>query len=288
VTRAAALLAGIAVALSASVAAAAPIHELELSAGYDDNVGNAGHEDDRRGSASIHAATSLGWERRYGRYTALQLRGSLAVEELFEIVELSSLRASGRATVLHKPGRGFYTPVLAAWGSVGGREYGSAIRDSADYRAGLSATAPLTTAIQARVEAGASRRAARRRVFDLDSTSYGLSFDWRAASRLIVYGGARVEQGDFVVTARGYGAISPKTEHLYLEPRASAIEADPAFGAGWWAFRVNGRTTVGTLGVNVPMSPTVSVDVQLQRGLAHMGRFDYVRDSGYAGLLLRW
>lgn len=285
-SRAAALLA--ALLLGGPAGAASWSHGLELSGGYDSNVGNAGSAHDRRESGIVQASRSATWERRFGNYTALQFRGGVAVEEVLRLPELSSLRAAARVRVLHKPGRGFRTPVLAAWLGVGGREYGSAIRDSLDYRAGVSAAAPLTTAIQARLEAGISRRASRRRVFDLDASSYGLSLDWLAASRLIVYGGVRVEQGDFVVTARGEGVVEPKTEHLYLEPNATAIEADPAFGADWWAFRVDGRTTLATLGLNVPVSPRLAVDLQLQRGQAHMDRFDYLRDGAYAGLLLRW
>jgi hypothetical protein len=277
-----------ALSLPASVAAGTVSQTAELAVAWDDNVGNAGSDHDRRGSASFHAGTSLNWERRYGLFTALQLRGSLAVEELVDPVELSSARASARVRVLHKPDRGLYTPVLAAWLGAGGREYGSAIRDSVDYRAGVSAALTLTTAVQARFEASAARRAARRRVFDLDSRAYGLSLDWRPASRLTVYGGVRVEKGDFVVTARGFGEVEPKTEHKYLEPRAEAIEPDPAFGPDWWAFRVDGRTTIATLGVNVPVSPMLSLDVQVQHGEAAMDRFTYVRDIASAGLLLRW
>jgi hypothetical protein len=90
------------------------------------------------------------------------------------------------------------------------------------------------------------------------------------------------------VTAEGEGVIGPKTEHLYLQPRARAIEADPAFGDDWWAFGVEGQTLVATAGVNVPLNSMMALDLQLQRGEARMDRFSYIRDVASLGVLVRW
>ena len=287
--RAAALLAGLALGLAASAQAGTWTRSGELAAGYDDNAGNAGSRDDVQGSGFVHAATSATWERRFGNYTALQVRPAVAFEQWLRLDDLTSARLALRARVLHKPGRGFRTPVLAASLGAGARSAVSDIRDGFDGRASLSASAPLTTAVQWRVEAARSRRVASSgRAFDLDSASYGASLDWQAAPRLLVYAGLREDDGEFAVTADGHGAISPKTEHLYLATRAGAIERDPAFGEDWWAFRVDGRTRVATLGANVPLSSALALDLQWQRGEARMGRFTYARDVASLGLLARW
>jgi hypothetical protein len=260
----------------------------ELAAGYDSNIGNAGSSDDERAAASAYAGASATYERRFGLYTALEARGSLSGEQVFDLEDLSSARAALRLRLLHKPGEGFHVPVLAAWVSAGAREYGSAIRDGAEYRAGVSAAAPLTTAVQVRAEATRSRREADGRVFDLGVFSYGLSADWTVAPRLVVYGGVRIDDGDFAVSAEGHGEIEPKTEHLYLEDRAGAIEPDAAFGEDWWAFRADGRTLLAIAGANVPLTGDLALDLQVQRGESQMGQFSYERWLGSVSLLARW
>jgi hypothetical protein len=177
---------------------------------------------------------------------------------------LSFIRAAARVRLLHKPGEGFYVPVLAAWGSAGRRDFGSAIRDSNDYRGGVYVAEPLTTAIQARVEAMFSRRDSSGRVFDLHERSYAASLDWSAAPWLTLYGEYRLTQGGIVVTAEG-GGITPKHEHQYLALYAEAIEPDDAFGEDWNAFRVQARTRIASIGANVPLPGGMALDAQLQR-----------------------
>jgi hypothetical protein len=75
---------------------------------------------------------------------------------------------------------------------------------------------------------------------------------------------------------------------VYLENDADAIEADKAFGEDWWAFRMDGRTTIMSLGVNVPLSPMMSLDFQARRAAADVHRHSYERMIGNASLLLRW
>lgn len=287
--RAAALLAGLAFGVAANAQADGWTRAGELALGYDDNAGNAGSRDDVRASGFLYAATSATWERRFGNYTALQLRPGVALEQWRELGQLTNARYSVLARVLHKPGRGFHTPVLGALAGAAARRSASDIRSGFDARIGVSAAAPLTTALQARLEgAHAWRGSSGGGAYDVESASYALDLDWRVAARLVAYGGVRVEEGDFTVTTRGFGVIGPKTEHLYLEPRADAIDPDPAFGDDWWAFRVHGRTVIATAGVNVPVSPGLSLDGQVRRGEARMGRFTYERWVGSVGVLFRW
>lgn len=260
----------------------------ELAAGYDHNVGNAAHHDDVIGSATAYAGAGTTYERRFGGYTALQLQGSLSAEHYAQLTDLSNGGAQLRLRLLHKPGRGIFTPVLAAWASAGAREYGSDIRDGWDVRTGLSASMPATTRVQLRAEAQWAERYSSGRAFDLEYYSYAVGADWTVSPELVVYGALRLNDGQYVVSADGHNEIQPKTEHLYLEPRADRIEADPAFGEDWWAFRLDTETWIVTAGVNVPLSPTMSLDAQLQRSESGMGKFTYERWIGSVGLLLRW
>jgi hypothetical protein len=288
VKRGAALLAALALGLPAVAPAATWTYAGETGVFHDSNSGNAGTIHDRRNADALYASGSATWNRRYGGYTALQLRHSLSLEQWTGLEQLTNTRYALRARVLHKPGRGFHMPVFAAFAGAGARHSASDLRSGFDFRTGLSATTAVTTTVLVRAEAAWTQRESSGRAFDLDAMSYSADVDWRVTPRVTAYAGARYDDGDFTVTARGFGVVQPKDEHLYLEPRASAIEADPAFGPDWWAFRVNGRTMIATIGVNVPLSPVLALDAQWQRGQAEMGIFDYTREVGSLALLFRW
>lgn len=261
----------------------------DLGAGYDANVGNSISPEDERNASIVSAGAGASWERRFGLYSALQLSGGVAAEQVFAIEDLSNARATMRLRLRHKPGRGFYVPVLAAWTSFGARDYGSPIRDSYDYRAGVSLTEPLTTTVQVRAEAIGARRESKGRVYDLDGVSLGLNLDWVVSPRATVYASVTVDETPIVVSARGLGIIAPKTQHLYLNEDAAAIEADDAFGEDWWAFRVEGRTTLlAAAGVNVPLSSMMALDFQVRRGETSVRKYTYERVLGGVSLLMRW
>ncbi|HEX4883926.1 MAG TPA: hypothetical protein VFX05_07290, partial [Casimicrobiaceae bacterium] len=164
--RAAALLAVLALAAPAG-AAAAVSYGGSVGVAYDSNAGNAGDRHDVRDATFVFTSAGASREWRLGKYTGVQLQGALFAEQATGLEDLSNAGLGVRARLLHKPGKGFYTPVLAAWLGAGLREYGSAIRDGADYRAGISATEPLTTAVQVRIEAQRAHREAAGRAFDL-------------------------------------------------------------------------------------------------------------------------
>jgi opacity protein-like surface antigen len=286
---AAAWLAAVALGVPAVAAAENWFYGAEAFAGYDSNAGNSGTGHDRQGSAFLYGATSSTREQRFGSRTALQLRESIALERWLQLEQLTNMRYAVRMRVLHRPGRSFRSPLLAADVGAAARHSASAIRSGFDFRTGLSAMVPLTHRVVARSGvARLWREASHGRTFDLGSTSYTLDLDWRLDDGWTAYAGVRVDDGDFTVTGRGFGIVEPKDQHLYLEPRASAIEADPAFGQDWWAFRVDGTTTTVTLGMNVPLSPAMSLDVQVLRGEANMNRFTYERWVGSVGLVFRW
>ena len=283
-----ALLAAMLLLASGRAAAGQWTFAVDLGAGYDSNLGNAGDDHDTRDSVATLAGASATFEQRFGLFTALQVRANFATEQFGDLADLSSERGALRLKVLHKPGKGFYTPVLAASLAAGVRDYGSAIRDGSDVRAGVSLATPLTTAIQWRLEAAQTRREADGRSFDLDTNSYSLDLDWRVSSGLTLYGGVRRDDGDFAITAPGEGEVTPKREHRYLGPIAETIEADPAFGNDWWAFRIEASALIGTAGFNVALTPDLSLDLQALRAVTSVGKFSYERWIGSLGLLYRW
>lgn len=283
------VVAACALLLPLTAAAAEPWVRIgEVGAGWDSNAGNAGHHKDVKDAGFAYVTAYATHTQRYGLLSALEFRASLGAEQYFDLEDLSNLRATARLRYLLKPGMGVYTPVYAVWASAGRRDFGSRIRDSNEFRGGVTITETLTTALQFRGEASYSKRVAAGRAYDLGLMSWGANLDWTGLGWGTLYGGVRYDDGDFVVVAQGHGEVTPKTEHLYLKDKVDAIEPDPAFGGDWWAFRANGQTVVTTAGLNVPLSADWALDFQMQRGAASMGRFDYDRWQGSASLLARF
>jgi hypothetical protein len=280
VSRAAPWLAALALGLPAGAAASAWGLGGALGMGYDANAANAGDPDDIRGVSAVFASAGANWERRFGLFTALQLQGALTGESVFDLERLSNAGLGARVRLLHKPGKGLYTPVLAAWISAAAREYDSPIRDGSEYRAGAWAAVPLTTTVQLRAEAQWSQAEANSRVFDLGYASYALNADWLAGQALTVYANVRFNEGEY--------AVSADEGRQYVEDIATAEVPDPAFGDGWWAYRVDGHMWITTLGFNVPLSGDVALDVQARHSDAQASGFSYDRWLGSVGLLFRW
>ena len=251
-----------------------------LGVGYDANAANAGEPGDIRSTSAAFASAGASWEQRFGLFTALQLQGALSGEYVNDLDRLSNAGLSARVRLLHKPGKGFYTPVLAAWVGAGAREYGDRLRSGAEYRAGAWAAVPLTTTVQLRAEAQWSQAEAADRVFDLAYASYALNADWLATQSLTLYANVRFNEGEY--------AISADEGRQYAEDIATAEAPDPAFGAGWWAYRVDGRMWIGTLGFNMPLSNDVALDVQARHSDAQASGYGYDRWLGSVGLLFRW
>lgn len=272
--------------------------DAELGAGYDSNPRNASAGEDEA-QAWLRAGAGGGYETRFSPYAALQLRASVAAEHNLDHDALSNGSLETRARLRVKPGAAFYVPLLAAWVGVGGRDYGSGIRDSYDYRGGLYLIEPVTTQISVRLEAQLARRDSASRVFDTDETAFGVSVDWMPTRWLTAYLGYRHAAGDIVVTARG-GGVAPKSYHLlYLAGPAAAIEPDDAYADGddddadsyddWLAYRLEARTQVITLGCNVPLGAGIALDVQAQSAAAELDSgYSYDRTLGAVSLLLRF
>ena len=255
--------------------------------GYDSNPGNAGSVDDRRDTSEISGGLSADYGHSFGLYTALQLRGSLQGDAYARNTKLSEGAATARLRLLHRPGSGFFVPVVALWGSVGARDSGSDLRDSTDYRGGAFLMEQLTTKVRSRLGYTYSRRDSKSRVFDLKGNSFNLSLDWDALPALTVYGDYQRYRGPIVVSAQG--PVTPKSERLYLEPAAEAIEPDDAYGDDWFAFRLRAQTGVSTLGFNISLSGDVALDAQVQYAQSQIaGTAHYERWLGGVTLLRRF
>lgn len=238
----------------------------DLGVGYDDNVGNAAADPDTRDSSTVTAGVNLDYVGRLTQNTGLLLRAGVQGEAY----EAADGLANGKLLVMsrlsHRPAGGFYTPLFAAWVSAALWEFDSRLRDGAEYRAGIFVTEPLTTAVSARLSFAAAQRVADSDVFELSWWSAGLNLDWRVLPALTLYGGYQFNDGDLVSSSN----VTPKSMHD-PPPPGTPGQPTPAVGhgddalEGLFAYRLEAQTDIATLGFNVPVSPRVSVDAQVQR-----------------------
>jgi hypothetical protein len=282
-----AVLGGILLALAAPPAAAE--HHVrvnwsgELGGGSDDTVGNAAEDADRRDSAVVSAGVNLDYVRTLTPSTALRLRGGLQGEGYEAHDKLSHGRLLAMARLSHRPTGGFYMPTFAGWLSAAAVEYGSAMRSGTELRAGAFVSEPLTTALSLRAGVAALERRADNAVFDLSHWSASLDLDWAVAAGFTLYAGYQFQDGDLVST----GSVPPKSSHISGGcGAASACDPDDAL-YNQFAYRIQGRTHVATLGGNVPLSPALALDAQVRRVEATAGENGYDRWQGVIGLLMR-
>lgn len=232
----------------------------DLGVGYDDNVGNASDDNDIRDSTVVVGGVNLDYMHPLSLNTGLLLRGALQGEAVEGEDGLSHGRLLAMARLSHRPNGGFYMPTFAVWASAGALEFNSTMRDGFEFRGGLFLSEPLTTSIAARFGVAAVERSADNSVFDLSGWSASVNLDWAVTPGFTFYTGYQFQDGDVVST----GTVPPKSTHLPSGcGGASACDPDDALD-GQSAYRVDAKTLVATLGINVPLSPRFSLDAQVR------------------------
>lgn len=257
----------------------------DLGVGYDDNVGNARDRVNIRDSTVVAGGVNLDYTRALSLNTGLLLRGALQGEAVEAEDGLSHGRLLAMARLSHRPSGGFYMPTFAVWASAAALEFNSTMRDGFEFRGGLFLSGPLTTSIAARFGVAAVERSAANYVFDLSGWSASVNLDWAVTPGVTLYTGYQFQDGEVVST----GTVPPKSTHLPTRcGAASACDPDDAL-KGQSAYRVDAKTRLGTLGINVPLSPRFSLDAQVRHTDSESDGGDgYDRFQGLVSALTRF
>jgi hypothetical protein len=254
-----------------------------VGAGYDDNIGASQANVEKESSAFYSMLIGADYTHPLSRNITVTARGHLQGDAYERFDDLSNGRAVALLRTAWKPGSGFFTPVLSGWVSGAKLEYGSEIRTGHEMRGGVFLVQPLTTKVNGRVDLKGFHRESKGRVFDLSGQSAGLSFNWLALPVLTTTIGFEYQTGDSFSTAAPTAQIAQAAE---------AIEPDDAFGgieAGQFAYRIDARTRIATLGANWRLTRDWALDAQLQ-SVSVDGDFgnQYDRLIGTVALLVRF
>lgn len=270
----------VALCASGNAMAAGRVWRSEVAIGHDSNLANI-----RRGGVEREAwfgLASIGTESNWplGDYGAFvsQLRVEGQAFDGFE--GLNHVRGIVQLRALTRPGNGFHVPTLAFTGAAAVDEFDSVARDGSDYRVSGFLLQPLTTRLTARVTVAAAWREAEATAFDTSFRSAALDLDWSFTNQFAAYAGYQFRTGDFVTTVPAVPAA--------LAAQARAISPDDGF-PGESAVRQDGSGHIGTLGVNLALSPRWSVDLQgLLAEMESDGGVRYRRIQTTASLLGRF
>lgn len=264
----------------------------DVGAGYDSNVFNAasGWEE---GLAFATAGAHGNLNRRLGEATSLLTRLSLTGETYEHVEGLTNGKAALMLRVSHRPGAGFFVPVLAGWVSAAWWEFDSRIRDSVEYRGGVYLLEQLTTALRARLGVTASQRVSESEAFDLDGIAAGVDVDWLATPSLTVYTGYQFRDGDIASTSGllyGYADVGEPDDAFTVPGALPKLSHIPGGGSGTpYAYRFPATTHVGTLGFNLPVGADLSLDIQGQYADSSTdANLGYERWIGSVSLLARF
>lgn len=246
--------------------------DVDLRVTQDDNVGRSEKSADIERDRSAQLAGRVGKAFELGAGTRFSLNGSLRAVEFRRFRDLSEVSAGAGLSVRHKFGLGPDAPWVAVMADGEFIDSDSYIRDGERYGAGVRAGARLGDRWSLSATVRRDWRDAdeddqrlppnrpvfpgvtastRGDVFEFDATELALALDYQFDGGLMMFASYSLRDGDVVSTARPNATIVDA---------AKAITSDAAFGPGRSAYRLGALTHTGSLGLNYPLSDTVSIE----------------------------
>ena len=219
--------------------------QLEATIGWDDNVTRSADAASRLGdrihtvSVSRHATILL------AEHVQGVVDGFLAAEKFARYEGLDRVSGGATGQLQYRASAAFGAPTFALLASLQRDQYRSQQRTGTRFAVGATARQSWTDRIDAFAAVGWSRRDAADPVFDQRERSVRAHVDYSAGKFGTLYAGAEHSRGDVVTTAHGYEAE--------YAAGARADAPDAAFGPGYHAYRLDGRSNIWTVGWGLPL-----------------------------------
>lgn len=228
---------------------------VDVSVLSDDNVTRARAwdiEKDLITRIDVNARYSL----NFSLNRALIFTGRLVGERYRDYDGVSSTQAGLEAEYRFRTRDGFTAPVYSFYISGTQADYKTDIRDGGTLEYGLRVRRRFTDRIAVVAGAGQYKRTADGRVFDLEQTRYFGYLDYRVTNRFQAYLAYYYIDGDTY-------SISSMAPAVYGS--GYVYERDPAFSevVTRWAYRVNARTDIIRLGLNIGIDRGNSIDISV-------------------------
>jgi hypothetical protein len=253
---------------TADTAAADPQHhdhdenpiQVDVGILYDDNVSRAWRGPDVLSDTSISLGAQMARFFPVDKHTRVMLAGSVGGEKFDRYGGLDRVFGALRGELQHRPSAEFFAPTWTLFGRVVGEYYDSSLRRGWRYSLGASVVQPLTDRIQLLATLAHNERNAKSSVFDGRDNSAQIGLDYALAEKHTLYASGEYRRGDIVSDGR------PSLAAIDL---AKWFAADNAFpGKNLFAYRLEAKTTIATVGYNYALSEAHALDVSWRRSVA--------------------
>lgn len=231
--------------------------QIDLGYTYDDNVTRARTTDEILADQLLGLNASAGGSLRINDNTRVVVTGMLNGEKFNSYNGLSNLSGGLRTELQYRQSAAFDAVTFGAFAGGWLDNYASHLRDGGHIALGVNAQGALTDRIGVYGELAWNRRYAQSEVWDLNYYSARLNLDYSLGRSGTVYLNGEYRSGNTVSDGR------PTLVNVSL---AQVFVLDDAFpGKQLFAYRFAARTWVGTVGYNLPLGPTASMDISWRR-----------------------
>ena len=227
---------------------------LQFDAGYttDSNVTRAKAGPDRLSDDSYSVNVGKTWIYDLTAQSRVLVTGSGGGEKFHRFNGLSRASLGVEAEYQYRNSSEFDEPTYGASAKLTGEAFESSLRDGYRFTTGVSVRLPLTDRIGLFGAAAFNLRNARSDVFSTRDRSLRANADYALSNRETIYLGTEWRFGDIVSTGQA------SLENVTI---SKVFAQDDAFAGGQlFSYKVEGRTTLLTLGYNLSFGPKDSID----------------------------
>jgi hypothetical protein len=237
---------------------------------HDNNVGNARNYASVAEDSSAAATVSLLQLIQVGENYSVAAGGNLSGQAYERLSGLNDASLEGVLSLKRKWGLGAFAPWARVGISLGRADYADDYRSATVYRASLEVGKRFDERLSLWADYGFERRRAAAR----DAEIYGISGDVFSQNGLTLKAGLQYSLNARTSLALGslwrHGdVISTTAAGTYLYASSKAVAADPTFGPGAYAYRLNGTTYGARLGVDYSLSAHSLIECGFQRLETH-------------------
>ena len=230
---------------------------VEAGYSYDDNLTRARIERDKLADSIFTFSASKG--RVFPLSSNLRVVGNAFVtgEEFYRYTGLGRFSGGLSAELQYRASGDWDATTFGLQGRASGDYYDAPNRRGYKGSIALTARRALTDRIDAFAAVTGTQRWGKSIVFDMREYGAKLNLDYAfAAPNGSLYVGGEYRRGD---------AVSSGRFALDSIDIAEAFTPDEAFGPGFFAYRFDAKTWIGTLGYNRPLGPRDGIDFSYRR-----------------------
>jgi len=247
----------------ADVAGAFWILDADANAIWEDNVGLGKFKRDINSDSALSTSLSAGPAFQLDTSTVFSLTGDVSGKLYERYTGLDNVALGLTATLRRKFGLGAEAPWARAWGSIARQQYDNDLRDSWIYRLGVGAGKRFGERWDFSAEYIYDRRLADHDfpvapgipgdVFDLSGHTLALRGNFLFNERISFLGGYSLRIGEVASTTQ---------QNLPIYLASTAVSADPAFGKGFFAYRIDAFVHTLIVGLSVAIGEHSSANVE--------------------------